>query len=301
MNRFCTKALAWTALFFSCALVAALFTVVGSVPIQSVLAAQNNPPSEYNLTVSTAGGDETCKFWVNPPGYGYQSSVFSDYYAPNALIEADTSVFCPSRYEFDYWESNVSSINGAHRDYVDFNISKNSWIVAHFKERKGKLTVYVDEPDPGSGTVFVVIGEECGHTFWKFDGACIPTDLTSSLGTFGFWPNGQASTTGSSGCKTWTPCPGRVQDDSEHSYDSWQTYEITYDQLVAGLQYTKNLLENTPSYEVETFNCTDAAIGAAAAAGVGLPDAHGTYINYGVSFSGNCPGILGPRLTNHNY
>lgn len=129
----------------------------------------------------------------------------------------------------------------------------------------------------------------------------IPPGLTSSLGTFGFWPNGQASTTSSSGCKTWIPCPGRVQDDSEHSYDSWQTYEITYDQLVAGLQYTKNLLENTPSYEVETFNCTDAAIGAAAAAGVGLPDAHGTYINYGVSFSGNCPGILGPRLTNHNY
>jgi hypothetical protein len=131
----------------------------------------------------------------------------------------------------------------------------------------------------------------------------VSTDLQGYVNeTWGYYPitNPYSS---SSGSKSWQPAPGILEDDDtsghngqSHAYTDYREYTINHGQLVAGLTYTKNLALNPGNYEVETANCTDKAIAAAAAAGVSLPSAEGFCSHLTHSFMGNCPGTLGENL-----
>lgn len=100
----------------------------------------------------------------------------------------------------------------------------------------------------------------------------------------------------------WRDSPGIIQNDDYTHYTHERTYEITYNQPVLGLTYTKVLYDGTNytpvtiDYHVENFNCTNAAIHAASAAGVTLPDGQNTCDHWTHSFSGQSPGTLGERL-----
>src|SRR5690606_35340922 len=104
--------------------------------------------------------------------------------------------------------------------------------------------------------------------------------------------------------KTWKSPPGWLkEEETTAGYNFSRSYEISYEQLIAGLQFTKSLHDGTRAspptvtYNVQTYNCTDAAIGAAQAVGVTLSPAFGSCSNHWThSFSGNCPGVLGDIL-----
>jgi hypothetical protein len=188
--------------------------------------------------------------------------------------------------------------HGAHSG--DFTIIENTTATAVFVPLMATLKVYVKDPTPNSSEVH---SGSAGHTFWEFQGtACIPDELQGFANEkWGFYPAGTPYS-GSSGSKSWISGAGQLRDDSATSYTNIGTYSITYDEYIAGLAYTKSIYDGTTAspvtvnYHVETFNCTDAAIAAAAAAGESLPSAQGACSHLGHSFSGNCPGVLGENI-----
>jgi len=129
------KALARYILLMGGVVLAALYAA-GWVPIrQTASAAQNPPPASYNLTVSAVGGDSQCFFTVDPPSdTTLKNCTYSASYASGVQIGLQKHVFCPSEYEFDYWESNNTNINGVHSRRVSFAIYMNTWVVAHFTQ-----------------------------------------------------------------------------------------------------------------------------------------------------------------------
>lgn len=292
------KAVARCLLFVACAILVALY-VVGWLPIRQIVsAAQNPPPTSYCLSVAFSPPDLYWYYSVTPPTpKTWRFTNFGSSYPAGTQIELDTKFICPTGYEFDYWESNDPDIdNQRNGRTVYFDINRNTTAIAHFKPRTALLTVFVDEPNPGTGQLYNLT--DVGHCFWRLSGTCVSEDLQPYINTVGFYPASPAFEKDMFGNVTFYTVPGTVLDNTDHEYDSWQTYQITYDQLIAALQYTKNLSQYPPSYNPQSFNCTDALIGAASAAGVTLPNANGTVPG---KFTGNCPGVLGPNLSNHNY
>jgi hypothetical protein len=265
------------------------------------------PPTYYTLTVNKSGGDSTCEVRIDSPGpSAWTTSSVQDSFVWGTDYEPTHQITCPSAYVFSHWESNDEDLDGWRENRSpDFTLTKNTTATAVFVPATGTLTVYVDDPTPGSSGPHPLTSSATGHTFWEFDGGCVPEEYEEFLDQeYGFYPedinNAYIIVLGT---KVWGNTPGELLPDYATDYTDHRTYTISYAELLAGLAYTKDLWDRTYTgsgttlaYHVQNFNCTDAAIGAASAAGVTLPSAAGSCGNGFHTFNGNCPGTLGENL-----
>jgi hypothetical protein len=81
--------------------------------------------------------------------------------------------------------------------------------------------------------------------------------------------------------------------DAGHTADVARTFQVTLDGLGAGLTFSRSLDIFTSTYDLNTHNCVDAAIQAAAACGISLPD---TYQAWPLGGGGSNPGDFGEDL-----
>ena len=266
------------------------------------------PPTEYTLTVNRSGGGECTTFHINTPVGSWNTPTSEEFevtFVAGTFIEVEAEVDCPCAYQADHWLVNDEEIDeGGSRTLAGFDLYEDTTATAVFEPRLAKLHIYVIDPTPDAYPHNL---DQIGHTFWMFEGSCVPEEYEDIVGkAWGFYPAAGAAayTTDFFGYKTWVLCAGELKDDTHYvrglDYNEYESVTIDYDELIAGLAYTKSLLDDPPQFHVESFNCTDAAIAAAAEAGYAMPNAHGTcnesFCDLTHSFSGNCPGTLGDNL-----
>ena len=200
-------------------------------------------------------------------------------------------------YKFVHWEGDGTNVSGtplkdvtseavviqmgpANGNCVETSGSRS--IQAVF-EYSAKLIVAVRQPVPGTPTV--ATGVYVGHSWWQFEGSTcgISNELIRYLNQpLGYGPDGADKGEGIFGLsdrRSTFYCP----DDLLNTAEVVRQFPIrSFTSLVAGLQYAKDLENSvgTVPYNVETHNCTDAVIGAAASVGVTLPDTQGSHTIY---------------------
>ncbi|GMV90607.1 MAG: hypothetical protein AMXMBFR82_03850 [Candidatus Hydrogenedentota bacterium] len=273
--------------------------VVMSLPAR---ATEPPPPVQFTVTVSTEEGGD-CTLVRVREWYGtyigewtnWSTGPIQQTYDAGVNVEIDATVNCPCAYEFKEWVDEHGSVLDYRRDERhEFTLTHDTVAKAVFKERTGSLTIYVEDPS-SDASPHSWLGDT-GHTMWKFEGGCTGYDDFVGI-RWGFWPEDATPYQYSGSYKLWVDCGGVVQNDNDYDYNRTpKTYSISYAALVAGLQYTAALKLNPMEYRVEVFNCTDAAIFAANAAGVTLPSAAGSCNHLTHSFTGNCPGVLGENI-----
>ena len=139
------------------------------------------------------------------------------------------------------------------------------------------LTVYARQPVPGSNATWSLNGG-VGHTF-------ISISQNGITRVFGFYPT--------SGVSIIRNAMGMFGDNSQTPYTVSITTTITGTNLNNLLQYT--YANSSSTYDLNNYNCTDFGIGAAAAAGLHLPDTYGVWgAGYG---GGSNPGNLGQDMS----
>jgi hypothetical protein len=143
---------------------------------------------------------------------------------------------------------------------------------------KSYFQVYDRMPNvPAYPGVEIHNGTDFGHAWWGFWTAApattlIPTNLLPFLNTTaGFYAlthpplyNLQESV------------PGRVRVPDGYTYPTVQPrWQIGFNQLISGLQFTQSQASSPPMYNFLTHNCVDEVIQVGAAAGVSVPDYKG--------------------------
>lgn len=147
------------------------------------------------------------------------------------------------------------------------------------KNSGAKITIFVDEPAPGTGQSHDK--SNVGHAFISIDQQVSNQMVTRTLG---FYPQGWVSPI--------NPSSGGVfGDDSDREYDVQLTLDITAAQLNEILNYISSGIN---SYNLNNFNCTNFVIEALSAAGVNLPQTTGIW----PGGQGLNPGNLGQDIMN---
>lgn len=140
------------------------------------------------------------------------------------------------------------------------------------------LTVYVKEPNPGSGDSYSGFGY-VGHAY-------VSITQGSEVSTFGFYPTSDninpVNTTSTS----------VLGNDGSESFTASISTTITGAQLQLILNASINF---NGTYDLDNYNCTDFAIELGNLGGLGLPEANGTWPGGG----GSNPGALGLYI--HNF
>ena len=172
-----------------------------------------------------------------------------------------------------------------------------------------EFTLYVDSPSPGNDVV--VVDNDLGHTFWKITSdSFVKNKLNANAQaaidkTVGFYPQGfdnksllTAYITGSASSYS---VPGRIVDDSNHGHDVKKTYSFSsLSSVQSAAGYTTYLTNNPGTYDLNSFNCTTAAVFVANYGNLGVTTETVTdSVQYGdmtFNFSGKCPGKLGYEL-----
>ena len=139
------------------------------------------------------------------------------------------------------------------------------------------FTVYVKQPYPGRPDTWrgPIDDPDVGHTF-------ISITQNGITRVLGFYPTSNKA--------IFDEGPGIMGDNSYHTYSESITIAISSDKLNNLLTYIYTNSSNT--YNLPNYNCTDFGIGAAAAAGLTLPD---TYGSWGMG-GGSTPGTLGQNM-----
>jgi len=161
----------------------------------------------------------------------------------------------------------------------DHPISDNKCFFSTVDLNKGAtLTIYVDEPIPGTGEV--VKGLNVGHTF-------IGITQGENQYTYGFYPNVP-------GYKTVTNdnFSSVLGKDDRHTFSVSFSAEISPEQLQKIIDLSKKSYGR--QYNLSYSNCTDFAISVANLANITLPYCKGTWKGGG----GSAPGVLGNALRN---
>lgn len=145
------------------------------------------------------------------------------------------------------------------------------------------LVMYVDQPGSGGDDdAYEGFSDpDVGHTFWKL--------YDSDKGEYfteGFYPSTSVNPF------TNIEVAGILRDDTGHSYEVSKKFTLTEEQYCAAKEYRDKLKKNPPKYNLNTFNCTDAAEEIAKAAGHPIPNTNCTW----PGGSGSCPGKLGQLL-----
>ena len=164
-------------------------------------------------------------------------------------------------------------------DRPDHPISDNKCFFSTVDLNKGAtLTIYVDEPIPGTGEV--VKGLNVGHTF-------IGITQGENQYTYGFYPNVP-------GYKTVTNdnFSSVLGKDDRHTFSVSFSAEISPEQLQKIIDLSKKSYGR--QYNLSYSNCTDFAISVANLANITLPYCKGTWKGGG----GSAPGVLGNALRN---
>lgn len=134
-----------TLLFF---VLAAAFVASTNILVpRQALATQPPPPATYELTITKVGGDDNCKFGAEPPApVQWEVTQFQRTYTASTQITLRQIIDCPSEYRFDHWESNEDAVDGQiDLQKVEFNISKNTWVKAHFVAVTPKVIDYAKD------------------------------------------------------------------------------------------------------------------------------------------------------------
>ena len=156
-------------------------------------------------------------------------------------------------------------------------ISDNKCFFSTVDLNKGAtLTIYVDEPNPGTGDVKK--GINVGHTF-------IGITQGQNQYTYGFYPNVP-------GYKTLANdnVSSVLGKDNEHIFSVSISAEVTPEQLQKIIELSQK--SYTRQYNLSYSNCTDFAISVANLANITLPYCKGTWTGGG----GSAPGVLGKAL-----
>ena len=146
-----------------------------------------------------------------------------------------------------------------------------------------KFTVYIDQPVPNTTATFINHGStfnpdiDPGHTFFSLS---MNDGITSTNQTLGFYPKDGANPLSPNADGVWV-------DDGNHHYDVSVSMDLDSTQFVNLITTIKNF--GTPTYNLNSLNCTDAAIQNANSAGMGLPDTSGSW----PLGAGSNPGNLG--------
>ena len=158
---------------------------------------------------------------------------------------------------------------------------------------KAEFMIFADQPGSGGDRDTFESPPwppDPGHTIWCFN--CAPTSLLSpelkpyANQFIGYYPASEVSPISPS-------CDGSfVMPDTTAGHEVNYTWFIKWDQLIAGLEYSKALHDSPGTYNLNTHNCTDAGINAGSAAGVAVPDTSGSWVGGG----GSNPGDLGEDL-----
>lgn len=190
-----------------------------------------------------------------------------------------------------------------------YTVTARSEIVSSYKDScivrvvASTLVLYVDQPGSGGDRDTYEIGVtgdkkgsvdvDVGHTFWVYNCSYPNAILDEQLRVYVNQPMGYYPIVGVS--PNSPTSPGKlVIPDTAHmaGYEVEHKWEISFSQLLNGLQYSKNLHDSPGTYNLNSNNCTDAAVGAAAAVGVTISTQQGTWPGGG----GRNPGDLGEDL-----
>ena len=162
-------------------------------------------------------------------------------------------------------------------DRPDHPISDNKCFFSTVDLNKGAtLTIYVDEPNPGTGNVKK--GLNVGHTF-------IGITQGQNQYTYGFYPNVPGIRTIGNG-----NFPSVLGKDDGHTFSVSFSAEISPEQLQKIIELSQKSYGR--QYNLSYSNCTDFAISVANLANITLPYCKGTWIGGG----GSAPGVLGKAL-----
>ena len=179
--------------------------------------------------------------------------------------------------EDDRWESGDEILDGPDDPINDVNHFFDC-----FNSSQGAvLTVYVNEPNPGSGNTHN--GTSVGHTF-------VSLQQGNNVSTFGYYPvsdyiypsinNSSSAILGNDGS-------------GNESFSASISTNVTGNQLQKILNASINF---NSTYHLDTYNCTDFAIDLGNLAGMNLPESNGTWPGGG----GSNPGTLGKHIRNLN-
>ena len=159
----------------------------------------------------------------------------------------------------------------------DHPISDNKCFFSTVDLNKGAtLTIYVDEPKPGTGEVVKWIN--VGHTF-------IGITQGENQYTYGFYPNVPGIRTIGNG-----NFPSVLGKDDGHTFSVSFSAEISPEQLQKIVELSQKSYGR--QYNLSYSNCTDFAISVANLANITLPYCKGTWTGGG----GSAPGVLGKAL-----
>ena len=163
----------------------------------------------------------------------------------------------------------------------DHPISDNKCFFSTVDLNKGAtLTIYVDEPKPGTGEVVKWIN--VGHTF-------IGITQGQNQYTYGFYPNVPGIRTIGNG-----NFPSVLGKDDGHTFSVSFSAEISPEQLQKIVELSQKSYGR--QYNLSYSNCTDFAISVANLANITLPYCKGTWTGGG----GSAPGVLGKALRDSN-
>lgn len=157
---------------------------------------------------------------------------------------------------------------------------------------KHELFVHVDQPGVGGDRDTYegnpLAGVDVGHTFVRL----VKTNKDGSKveKTMGFYPSKPVNPiTGV------IEVPGELNDDTGHQFEVVANKELKYDNFFAALKYVE--ANGFNKYNLETYNCTDFAIGVAGAAGWNITTKKGCWpIGLTTQQCGHNPGDLGEDL-----
>ncbi|WP_422105918.1 hypothetical protein [Winogradskyella sp.] len=144
-----------------------------------------------------------------------------------------------------------------------------------------KLTVFIDQPIPNQDDTWTNDGTifdpdiNVGHTFISLEMNDSGTIINQNIG---FYP--------STGVDPVDPeVAGAWVDDGGHDYDVSVSIDLNQADFINLISFIQSY--GTPTYNLNTDNCTDAAIEIANSAGMNLPDTAGSWIGGGGSNPGN--------------
>lgn len=133
------------------------------------------------------------------------------------------------------------------------------------------LTVYIDEPVPGSGDTYDMTwsGAVVGHAF-------LSLSQGSNTSVYGYYPAGD----------DYTNSPAALGEDGGEQFSTSISTTISGSELNDIINYSINF---NATYDLETSNCTDFIIDIGNLGGLNLPNAEGTWPGGG----GSNPGTMG--------
>jgi len=192
-------------------------------------------------------------------------------------------------------------------DYIDsyFELNPEKWIV--YEETPGniidlndylncfdnapttatfKFSVFVDQPVPNQDDTWTNDGTlfnpdiNVGHTFISLEMNSVGNSINQ---TIGYYPSAGVSPSNPQIAGAWV-------DDGNHDYDVSVSIDLNHTQFTSLISNIQTF--GSPTYNLNTLNCTDAALLTGNSIGMNLPDTNGTWIGGG----GSNPGNLGQDI-----